>query len=261
MFTLQPGQETFPNYCQILPNTAEFDVGTIQSWMTPGSSHELFVYRGSGGGAPAGGTPGTCSSAGSTWMYAASIAGVIVELKMPDGVGMPVQPGKPIVLTMHFVNFGTSPAQPQVKLNLFRTSNLQYEAGAMLSFNTMIDIPAATATAPGSQTVTGTCTVPAGANFFAVGTHTNGHATVADVNLVSGGTTTNIVHTTNWQYPDVGVWTAPPFLTMHNGDSLTYSCAYSNSGAARVTVGETQASNEMCMAVGYYFPAGSASCK
>jgi len=217
MFTLQPGQETFSEYCQILPNTAEFDVGTIQSWMTPGTSHELFVYQGSGGGPPAGGTPGTCSSAGRTWMYAASIAGVIVELKMPDGVGMPVQPGTPIVLTMHFVNFGTSPEQPQVKLNLFRTSNLQFKAGAMLSFNTMIDIPAATATAPGSQTVTGTCTVPAGANFFAVGTHTNGYATVADVNLVSGGTTTNIVHTTNWQYPDVGVWTRRSFSPCTTG--------------------------------------------
>jgi hypothetical protein len=131
--------------------------------------------------------------------------------------------------------------------------------GAMISFNTSIDIPAATAAGPGAQTAMGTCTALAGANFFAIGTHTNSRATTADVNFVSGGTTMNIVHTTDWANPDVGVWTAPQFLTVTNGASFTYGCAYSNTGAQQVTVGESY-SNEVCMTVGYYFPAGTASC-
>ena len=179
---------------------------------------------------------------------------------MPDGVGVPLQPGTQIVLALHFINTGTTSTQPQVKLNLFGISNLRYKAGSMVSFNTAINIPSGTAAAPGRQTVIGTCSAPAGANFFAMGTHTNAHATMADVNFFSGGTTTNIVHTTDWQNPDEGVWLAPPFLAVGAGDQFTYSCAYTNDGPSPVTVGETQANNEMCMAVGYYFPAGNVAC-
>ena len=253
MFTVQPGQETFSNYCAVLPNTAEFDVGRMQSWMPPGSSHELYVFEGPAGNG--------CDPGNASWIFAASIPGTIVELKMPDGVGVPLQPGTQITLSMHFINTTTTVEQPQVKLNLFGTSNLRYKAAAMVSFNVMIDIPGATAAGPGVQTVKGTCTAPAGANFFAIGTHTNSRATVADVDFYSGGTTTNIVHTTDWQNPDVGVWPVSPFLPVGTGDQFTYSCTYANSGTTPVRVGESQAFNELCMTVGYFFPAGSAACQ
>ena len=256
MFTVDPGQETFSNYCAVLPGTAEFDVGRMQSWMSPGSSHELIVYQ-----QPQPATGTACDLGGtSNWIFAASIPGTIVELKMPDGVGVPVQAGTQIVLNMHFINTSTTSTQPQVKVNLFGISNLRYKAGSMVSFNTGIDIPGGTAASPGTQTVLGTCTAPAGSSFFAMGTHTNARATSVNVNFSSGGTTTNIVHTTDWQNPDVGVWLAPPFLAVGAGDQFTYSCAYANDSSSPVTVGETQANNEMCMTVGYYFPAGPATC-
>ena len=50
-------------------------------------------------------------------MYAASIPGKIIELKMPDGVGVPLPAGTQIVLNMHFINLGTTPTHPQVKVN------------------------------------------------------------------------------------------------------------------------------------------------
>jgi Copper type II ascorbate-dependent monooxygenase, C-terminal domain len=49
-------------------------------------------------------------------------------------------------------------------------------------------------------------------------------------------------------------------LTVNAGDSFTYSCAYTNTTSAPVLVGETAASNEMCMAIGYYYPASTATC-
>ena len=96
--------------------------------------------------------------------------------------------------------------------------------------------------------------------------------------VADGEKTTEIVHTgvpttgaypanqlagsgTDWEHPGIGYWTAPDFLTMKSGDSFTYGCSYQNDDDVTVTVGETAASNEMCMAVGYYFPAGSASCR
>ena len=43
-------------------------------------------------------------------------------------------------------------------------------------------------------------------------------------------------------------------------DSFSYSCSYVNNDNFVVNVGDTAATNEMCMAIGYYFPAGSAYC-
>jgi hypothetical protein len=164
------------------------------------------------------------------------------------------------MLNMHFINPGATTAYPQVKLNFLSAQNVQYKAEAMVSFNTSIHVPAATSAGPGTQTVGGTCTAAAGSQFFAITTHTHKHAVETKVNYVSGGQTRNLVDTTDWEHPDVAVWQAPNFLTVKQGDSFTYSCSYANSSSSAVTVGDTAASNEMCMAIGYYFPAASWSC-
>jgi len=258
--TVQPGQESFLCYYKTLPNTSEFDVGKIQSWMTPGSSHHFIAYQQTAGAA-ADGTLSACSFGGGTWMYATSLPGEIIELAMPQGVGLPLPAGTQIMLNMHFINTGSTPVTPQVKMNVVAAQSLQYRAGAMVSFNATINVPPASAAGPGKQTVYGTCTAAAGSKFFVMTTHTHKHAVESKVNYVSGGQTTNLVDTTDWEHPDVGLWNAPNFLTVKAGDSFTYSCAYQNTGTTAVTVGETAASNEMCMAIGYYFPAGGAACQ
>jgi hypothetical protein len=262
---VQPGQEVFLCYYRTLPNTSSVDIGAFQSWMTPGSSHHFIAYEvGSAAGssfpAQADGTLQSCAFGGGTWMYATSLPGEIIEMQMPSGVGLPIAAGTQVMLNMHFINPSSTVAYPTVKLNLVLAQNVQYKAAAMVSFNTSIAVPPATATGPGTQTVGGTCSAPIGSKFFVMTTHTHKHAVESKVNYVHGGTTTNIVDTTDWEHPDVGVWNSPNFLTVQSGDSFTYSCAYSNTGTSTVYVGETAASNEMCMAIGYYFPAGSASC-
>ena len=154
------------------------------------------------------------------------------------------------MLNMHFINTGTTAVYPKVKLNLLYAKNVQYQAAAMVSFNPCINVPAATALGPGKQTVTRHVHAPVGSKFFVITTHTHKHAVDAEVNYVSGGQTTNIVNTTDWEHPDVGLWGAPNFLTMKAGDSFTYSCSYENTSSSPVTVGETAATNEMCMASG-----------
>jgi hypothetical protein len=161
---------------------------------------------------------------------------------------------------MHFINTGTAPISPTLKLNVLYAKNVQYQAGTMVSFNVGIAVPPATSAGPGTQTVRGTCTAPVGSHFFALTSHTHKHATVTNVNYVTGGESENVVHTTDWESPDVGLFYAPNFLTTKAGDTFTYSCSYSNTTSSTVYVGETAATNEMCMAIGYYFPAGDASC-
>jgi hypothetical protein len=164
------------------------------------------------------------------------------------------------MLNMHFINPSSSTAYPQVKLNVVYAQNVMEHAAAMVSFNRNIRVPAATSSGPGTQTVSGTCNPTAGSNFFAITTHTHKRGIKTLVNLVRGGQTTNLVDTTDWEHPDVAAWEGPGFLTTKAGDAFSYSCSYVNNDNFVVNVGDTAATNEMCMAIGYYFPAATAPC-
>jgi hypothetical protein len=272
-FTVNPGQEIFPNYCVTV--TSDFQVGGFQSWMTNGSSHHFILYN---QGAVAAGTPdGQCQVGGHNWMYATSTPGAVVTENFPPNVGLDLPANTQLNINMHFINPGSTPNSPQVKVNLLEAHNVMYQAATMTSFNVQINVPAATAAGPGTQTVSGTCTAPAGSNFFSMSTHTHKHATDAWITYTHNGQTQEIVHTgmvstypadqepgsgTDWEHPGVGLWVSPNFLTVQSGDSFGYNCSYVNMDTTTaVTVGETAASNEMCMAIGYYFPAGSAFCQ
>jgi hypothetical protein len=264
-FTIQPNQEAYYCYYKNIPGSAAINVGAFQSWMTKGFSHHFILFQGSGadgtvsGGLVSGGIGTGCVPQG-TWLYATSTSGQIIELKMPDQVGLPMPASQTLVFNIHLINAGTTAANPIIKLNVLYAKNVMYKASAMVSFNAGIDVPPG-----GSQDVTGSCSPPAGSKFFAYTTHVHKHggstATGAftDVDYVSGGTTTNIVHSTDWENPDVGLWNAPNFLTVQTGDKFKYDCHFVNTGSAPVTFGETAATGEMCMSIGYYFPAGLAT--
>jgi hypothetical protein len=278
---VQPGQEAYLCYFVTLPGTAQVDVGALQSWMSPVGSQDLIVHArdaagDAGGVAVPSGTLQSCATRGGSErvLHWAAEPGAVVSAYMPQGVGTSLAAGSQLVLSMHFSNAGCSPLTPKVKLNLLYAKNIQYQAGLLVSFNTSIDVPAATALGPGTQTVTGTCQAPAGSKFFIATTHTNGRATAAAIDIVSGGQSAEIVHTgpapsypadqepgsgADWQRPGVGLWTAPNFLTVNAGDSFAYRCSYSNTGNKAVAVGETIA-DEMCATVMYYYPAGVATC-
>jgi hypothetical protein len=272
-FSVAPNQEIFPNYCVTVPNNIQ--IGGFQSWMSIGSSHHFILYK--GGTVAAGTAPSTsCSFGANAWIYASSTPGQVITENMPPNVGLAIAQNTQLILNMHFINPGTTTLYPQIKLNVLFAKNVMYEAGTMVSFNASINVPAGTASSPGMQTVNGTCNAPVGAKFFQMSTHTHKHATAAWVDYIHNGVSQEIVHTgatstypadqemgsgTDWEHPGVGLWVTPNFLTVQSGDSFTYHCSYSNTSSQAVTVGETAAYNEMCMAVGYYFPAGSAPCQ
>ena len=152
---------------------------------------------------------------------------------MPKGVGLPFAAGTQLVLNMHFINTGTSTLYPKVKLNILRAKDIQYKAAVMVSFNRSINVPAATASGPGMQTVSGTCTAPVGSKFFSMSTHTHKHATAAVGELRQRRSRPQeIVHTgeastypapqqpgtgTDWEHPGVSLWDGPDFLTVQAG--------------------------------------------
>jgi len=199
-----------------------------------------------------------CAFGSGAWIYATSKSGLLVGMDMPPEVGLPFAAGTSLVMNMHLINPGASPAKPVVKLNVLYAKNVKYKAAAAysaLSPNLKINVPA-----HGTQTVNGQCSVPAGSKFFLWTTHTHKFATNVDINYVSGGQTTNIVKTTDWENPGTHTWGPTDFLTTKAGDTFPFACTYQNPNSFAVTFGETAASNEMCMAIGYFFPAGAFSC-
>ena len=193
-----------------------------------------------------------------SWVYATSTSGQIIELKMPDGVGLPMPASQMLIFNIHLINPGSTSTSPKVKLNVLYAKNATQTAGAMVSFNAGIAVQPG-----GMQDVTGSCSPPAGSKFFAFTTHTHRHGgststgAYTDVNFVRNGMKTNLVHTTDWESPDVALWNAPNYLTVQSGDQFQYDCHFVNKDATLVTFGETAASGEMCMSIGYYFPAGA----
>jgi hypothetical protein len=265
-FPIGPNEEAYYCYYKTIPSSTAIQVGAFQSVMTKGFSHHFILFTGADGadGSVSGGlvsNGGTGCVPQGSWVYATSTSGEIIELKMPDGVGLPMPASQMLIFNIHVINVGTTAAKPQVKLNVLFAKNATQAAGAMVSFNAGIAVPPN----GGKQDVTGTCSPPAGSKFFAYTTHVHRHggstATGAytDVNFLSGGKSTNIVHTTDWENPDVGLWNPPDFLTVKTGDQFQYHCHFVNEDATEVTFGETAASGEMCMSIGYYFPAGAAT--
>jgi hypothetical protein len=62
----------------------------------------------------------------------------------------------------------------------------------------------------------------------------------------------------NWEHPGVARWTHDPFFSFVS-NRLTYYCEYDNTGnSSAVREGASAKTNEMCMAVGYFFPATTA---
>ena len=253
--TIQPGQEAY--YCFYKQVPQAITVGGFQSWMGKGSSHHFILFEEGPGQSDGAIIP--CSFGMGNWRYATSVAGQTIALTFPDSVGLQVAAGQMFDMNTHFVNPGSTPVDAVLKVNVLYAQNVTNYASTMYSFNAGINVPPASAAGPGTQTVQGTCSPPAGSNFFALTTHTHRWAVEADVNLMRGGQPTNVVKTTNWEAPDTALWNGP-FLTMKAGDSFTYSCSYSNSDSFTVTAGTTAANNEMCMAIGYFFPTGTAQC-
>ena len=64
---------------------------------------------------------------------------------------------------------------------------------------------------------------------------------------------TQILDNRDWEHPEVTDWLAPPHYQF-KGD-LTYICEYLNDTKDWLYDGTSARTDEMCMAVGYFFPA------
>jgi hypothetical protein len=249
-FTLQPGDEKFNCYYTTLPTTEAIGMGRISSHMPPGS-HHMIVYKTRMPGAPDG-TMRECRNFGMTadnladfpvWLYASQEPEGL--LSMPDGVAMPVGAQQHLVINMHYINQTDAPITASVHIEFEPLATKTYMAAhTFITYNTQINVPAGA-----TGKVGGSCTVPDGSQFLSMSTHSHQYTTSAQVK--DGDRL--VIETRDWAHAALERWPAP-YLTFAS-KQLSYECNYTNTTTQTLTTGESAIANEMCMAVGVYFPA------
>jgi hypothetical protein len=255
------GEETYCYY-----TTVHLDQATgIKRWssvMSPGSHHLIVFFTNDAQAADGTLTP-NCGFAGGSglnfpiWTYSAQTPEQ--EMLMPDGIGMQVAQDQHMFIQMHYLNTDTSnPITVHVTVNADTYApDVQYTpSSAFVTYSTDISLDPAPATGSNEHS----CAIPSGATFYALGTHSHRRSTMT---WVKDGST-EIFRSDDWEHPhdlDSARYSAEfgssPYYQF-SGD-LTYHCDYQNDIDQQVTSGDSAATNEMCMAVGYYFPATTAT--
>ncbi len=246
--TIHAGEEVTYCYYTTIPTTETLGVKRWSSTMTPGSHHLILFFGDSG--KPDGTIDQSCGGIGGGggvpyWTYSAQTP--TNEAIMPTGVGMTVPAGQKVYVQMHYLNAGDADIAAHVVIDgeTYAASETYTPAAAFITYNTQISIPANS-----TGTAGGTCAVPAGAKFFSMSTHAHKQAIHTEVKDGAA----MVFQSDDWEHPGTVDWAAEPFYSFSTG-SLSYRCNYNNTTNRTVTEGSSAETDEMCMAVGYFFPA------
>jgi hypothetical protein len=264
---IQPGQEITYCYYFRTPNTKMVGIKRWKSEMTAGSHHLILYTTGNTDVKP----PGTVSSQGCgggaggglnvpTWTYSAQTPTADLQLPADDGTGMPlgmdIAPNTAAFIQMHYLNTTDNviKAHVQVDAEAHADGTAYTKTAAYVTFYGNISIPpgAVDHVEPDNLAMT-TCNVPAGSKFWLISTHAHKQAVKTNVRDSSA----MVFESEDWEHPTPRMHMAAPYFEFASG-KLTYSCTYTNdqeNASRTVTTGDSAATDEMCMASGYFFPA------
>jgi hypothetical protein len=192
----------------------------------------------------------TASGTTAAWLFAAYDPPAELVLPADDGFGDPlaieIVAGQAGFLQFYVVNPDLDPVTTAVRIGAGALATVAYTTTASyLTYNSSLNIPAMAVGYPQTQT----CATPAGVEFWWFSTHT--HQLAVESELRDGGST--LVTSTDWQHPAVLSYAAPPYYDFST--ALTYECSYNNPNPAPVGSGNSEATDENCIGVGYFFPA------
>lgn len=170
-------------------------------------------------------------------------------LKFPEGIAMKVRPGAVLMLNVHYVNASTSPLSPEVRVNLYSIpdSQLKTEGDVLFLYHPFIHIPPLSSTQARMR-----CKVHKDITIQNAQSHM--HARGAGYRAQVGNQEPFYTNT-HWEdvpVKDVGGLFVPA------GEWLDYTCEYKNNEARDIYQGP-KSTDEMCMLIGSYYPADTAT--
>jgi hypothetical protein len=274
--SIAAGQEATYAFYFHTTNTTPVAVNKWASSMSPGSHHAImYIFQSSTGTPPDGidmhdscGPQGGGGTNIGVWTYATQMEQQEENLPADDGAGKPVaqliQPNSAGCFQLHYLNSTDNAIMGHIDLKAFAlptgSAYTQTEAYVTYQYNISVG-PGAT-----GVTVSASCPVPTGVKFWTMSTHSHKQSVATDVADASAP----VFHATDWEHPGAQQWMTAPFYSF-TSPNLTWSCTYNNNAPppycdqtasgpcsnadATVVQGTSARINEMCMAVGYFFPA------
>lgn len=186
------------------------------------------------------------------WLYGADNPFQELVLPADDGAGFPlaveIGAGQPMFLEMHFKNPTGATIANTVRLDAeaLQLGTPYTRTASYYTYNALMSLPP-----DGTlHSQTQTCAVPAGVGFWLLTTHTHGHAISA---AIRDGVAP-LVESSDWQDPAIQIF-APPGAYTFSASGLTYECGFVNNSGSTITSGNDPATQENCVAIGYFFPA------
>jgi hypothetical protein len=257
---------TESTYCYYFhtPNTETVGIAAWRSLMSQGV-HDLRVFTTVADRQPPGTmTQSPCGFGGgqgtdvANWVYAAYENSAELAFPSDDGAGKPLArelaAGTPAYIEIHFLNASQAPIKARVTLDAEALApGIDYtKTHTYVAFNGQLSIPPIV---PGGNydVESETCEVPAGTKFWRLSMHTHKRA----VHTAVKDGATPVFESTNWEHPGATTFAGPSFVSYASGE-LTYECTYDNPGNVVIQTGDSAEFNELCVAVGYFFPATKA---
>ena len=251
-FDIQPHTEVYRCGYVELPSADDLDVIRFDSTMLPGSHHmNVFaMHKRDEKFKP--GVREDCPFVDFSLMdyvYAAQTPSAKAEL--PANVAIKFKARTQFVVQMHYINAGDTVRKAGVKINFTGVApgTITTFANVILTTNLGIKVP------PKSTKVVAGSPCIVSKDIRVVGLASHAHKRLVDftAKFYDGAKATDTVYnTTDWQHPEYTYFT-PPML-VKAGQGFTYACTYKNDNDYEVKYGG-EADDEMCMLVGYYYPA------
>jgi hypothetical protein len=260
--TVPPGGEASYCYYFHAPNTTTLGVKRWASTMATGMHHLILFATYDGSWNPSDRQPpGTltqspCGLGDGTgnagWVYAAHDLSQELVLPTDDGLGTPlavdVAAGQPLFLQMYILNVTDQPVTTSALLqaDALAPGDAYTKTATYLTYNANISIAPNAVGATAQQT----CATPVGAKFWWLSTRTHLHASSSQIS----DATSPLVVSSDWEHPAAATF-GPPAFYAFSPAGLTYRCVYDNPGNMAIHDGESEATDEACIGIGYFFPA------
>jgi hypothetical protein len=171
-------------------------------------------------------------------------------LSFPEGVAMPVAPGRVLLINAHYINTTAAPIEPDVRINLYTIPEEQVtqEGDILFWYNIFIKVDAQSQSRARMR-----CKINSDITLMNVQSHMHARGTGYAAMKVGADP-----FYTNETWQDVPVKSFDGGFDLKAGDTLDYYCDYTNTGPAAVLQG-ARSTDEMCMLVGSYYPADRAT--
>ena len=171
-------------------------------------------------------------------------------VRFPEGVAMPVTPGRVLLINAHYINASSKLLEPEVRINLHTIPEEEVvaEGDILFWYNLFIKVDAQSESRARMR-----CMLHSDITLINVQSHM--HARGTDYAASEAGAEPFY---TNDAWENVPVKDFGDGMELAAGTWLDYQCDYTNTGATAVVQGP-RSTDEMCMLIGAYYPADRAT--